>query len=163
MARTDENGAFEIRGLPPNDYQIAVNGFGDGVYIRNAMIGSEPALDPVLRLDSQPMAPLLIEVANDAGRVAASVLDASRAPASGGRAALVPELRLRVRRNLFRGQLSVDGAVEFENVVPGSYTLFAWDRVPEGAWTNVGFIRAYETSGEPARQDSGRSDTEEAA
>ena len=155
-ARVDRDGAFEIRGLPPNDYQIAVNGFGDGSYIRDAMIGSEPALDPVLRLDSQPAAPLLIEVANDAGRVSVSVQDASGAPASGVRVALVPDAPLRARRTLFRDQLSVAGAAMFENVVPGSYKLFAWEQVPEGAWTNADFIRAYETMGEAVEVGGGQ-------
>jgi hypothetical protein len=45
--------------------------------------------------------------------------------------------------------------VRFENVPPGDYRVFAWDRVVDGAWQNADFIRRHENDGIPIRVSPG--------
>jgi len=61
---------------------------------------------------------------------------------------LVPEEDRRENFALFkRSIVGVDGAFSFGGVSPGRYTLFAWDRIPDGAEQNAEFMDAYNDKG----------------
>jgi hypothetical protein len=149
------DGSFRIDGLPPNDYRVELSGLEPAAYLKEARLGTDDVLDSGMRILNDPMGELSLLVAQDSGTVSASVVDALNAPVRGVRTVLVPELPRRDRLDLYRVATSEnDGSVTFENVAPGTYTLFAWEEdVPSGAWANADFLRRDEDLGEPVRLD----------
>jgi hypothetical protein len=47
------------------------------------------------------------------------------------------------------------GHIRLDGVVPGSYTLYAWEEVTPNAWTDADFIRNFENRGTRVRVDPG--------
>ena len=70
--------------------------------------------------------------------------------------ALVPEMPLRVRPDLFRNVTTdASGAFQMKTITPGNYKVFVWEDVENGAWLNEEFLRPFENQGTPVRIDEG--------
>ena len=68
----------------------------------------------------------------------------------------VPEMRLRARVERYRKTVSdQSGRFTLHGVVPGDYTLFAWESVEGGAYYNPEFLKTYEQQGSAMRVGEG--------
>jgi hypothetical protein len=63
--------------------------------------------------------------------------------------ALVPDaLALRKRVDLYRSATADhEGRFKLQNVLPGTYKLFAWEYAPTDAWFDPAFLQLYESFG----------------
>ena len=148
------DGTFQIEGIPPNVYDLDIRGLPPKAYLKEARLGAQEILDSGLRLMGAWSGELSLLVAQDAGTVTASVVDARDQPVSGVRAVLIPEPSRRGRLDLYKVTRTDGGTASFDGVVPGDYKLFAWEQVPNGAWRNAEFLREYEDLGEAVHVSS---------
>jgi hypothetical protein len=144
-----EDGSFTIRGVGASQYRVQVAGLPSNAYIQSGRIGSSDALSAPFTVDSQ-QAMLQLQIGFSSGRLSGSVLDVKNLPAPGTQAVLVPDPARRGRTDAyFTATTGENGQFTFNNVPPGSYKLFAWEDIPEGAYQYPDFLRRYEENGLP--------------
>lgn len=145
------DGTFRIEGLPPTEYRgVALEGLPRGTYLEEARLGAFDILNTPVRVDGSLRASLDVQLGANAGSVDVGTLDASGDRRGDMTVVLVPRAPRRARTDLYRVASSdANGAVRFDDVPPGDYKIFAWDLVPDLAWQNESFMRAYERSGVP--------------
>jgi protocatechuate 3,4-dioxygenase beta subunit len=146
-AAVEENGRFVLANVGAAEYRLSVAGLPAGTYVESARIGASDALSgPLSVADPQP---LQILIGFSPGRVSGTVVDASRTPIAGITAVLVPEETRRGRLDLhFSASTDANGQFAFNTVPAGTYKVFAWEEVPDGAWQYADFIRRYEDRGQ---------------
>ena len=83
------------------------------------------------------------------GRVTGVVSDQKGNPAPGAKVVLVPDEARRGRNDAYFTETSdCRGQFTLATVPPGSYKLFAWEDIPQGAYQYPDFIRRYEDRGQ---------------
>jgi protocatechuate 3,4-dioxygenase beta subunit len=144
------DGSFRLEGVSPGDFRLSIRGLPPDAYIKSIRMANTDVLNDGLHLYSQPENPLEIVVGANAGRIEGSVVNARRETVANRVVVLVPDVRLRQRRELYK-VVSTDTAGQFrlQGITPGSYTLFAWENVEPGAWQDSDFIRTQEARGTP--------------
>ena len=150
-----DNGSFVLTNVPPLEYRVRLGDLPQGAYLMAARMGAGDALDQPFVAAGDP---LQLRISFNAGQVQGSVVDSSGNPVSGVLAALVPDGNRRQRPDLFFSAPTDEmGHVNFSGVAPGSYKLFAWEDIPEGAAQDPDFIRRFDDRGKSVEVDAGRS------
>jgi hypothetical protein len=160
-AQVAEDGTFTLTDLPPADYRgVRVTGLPAGSHIEAARLGALKALDSPFTLGARSAGVLDLRLASTPGALEIAAVGQSGERLADMTVVLVPDPARRGREDLYRVQPSDGNAlVRFEHIPPGDYKVFAWDRVPQGAWQNPGFIRQHETAGVPVRIPAGGSES----
>jgi hypothetical protein len=68
---------------------------------------------------------------------------------------LVHDDALRYRVNEKFTTSDSNGRFQFQNVPPGSYKLFAWEKIDRAAWNDPGVMQEYERYATPIRIEAG--------
>ena len=128
-------------------------------YIESIVAGNQNVLQDGLHVTSPFDQSLTIVLRTDFARLDGRV--SSTAPiAFGSLVVLIPENRNDLNR--FKTVApGPDGRFRFENIAPGYYKLFAWDRIEIGAWFNRGFLEEFESRGRPITLAPGGNGTAE--
>ena len=102
--------------------------------------------------------PLTVILSNRCGAVQTEVLDDMQRPVKAAFVALVPATARRQNPLLFR-RSPYDAAgtryVPIEQIPPGEYKIFAWDRIPTYAEMNPEFLVRFEDRGVPLTVEPG--------
>jgi hypothetical protein len=148
FAQTD--GAFLINGVAPGSYLLEMSNLPQDFYVKAARYGEDDALDkPVTVAAKEPPKPLQILVGVDGGRLQVTAR-------AGTQVVLVPDMARRSRREQYRtAAAGDDGQTLLRGIPPGSYKVFAWERVEPNAYLNADFLQLYEQSGTSVRITSG--------
>jgi len=141
------DGAFNIVGLMPGRYDLAVSGLPPGFYLKSARFGSEEVVDSGLNFDGAGKLDLL--VSPSAAQVEGVVLDAKQQPAKGTLVALIPDVGRQSRSSLFKAVRTDDaGRYSIQGIAPGTYSLYAFEDIESGAYLDPDFIKPLERSAE---------------
>jgi hypothetical protein len=144
----EDDGSFTVEGISMGDFHVTVFGVAPDAYVKSMRMGDVDVLDHGLHLPRPPENPLNIVIGLNAGSVSGSVMNAKQEVQPNRTVVLVPELRNRHRRDLYKVAMTdSSGQFRFRGITPGEYTLFAWDSVESGAWQDPEFLRMYETQG----------------
>jgi hypothetical protein len=82
------------------------------------------------------------------GRINGSAVNDRREPLANATVALIPELSLRRRTDLYRTAVTdISGRFQIQGAAPGRYQVFAWESVERDAWMNAEFMRPIEGRG----------------
>lgn len=133
--------AMEIDGPEPGNYSVEINPFG--AYVKAATSGSIDLLQEDLVVpEGGRLASIEILLSKGGGQVAGSVK--LRDHESGATVLLVPE---RGSTKTIRTVVTEEtGEFQFEQVRPGDYFLFAFDRIDDLEYRNVDVLRNYQSS-----------------
>jgi hypothetical protein len=154
----EDDGSFTVEGVYMGDFHVAVFGVSPDAYVKSMRMGDVDVLDKGLHLSRPPENPLNVVIGLNAGTVSGSVVNAKQDAQPGCTVVLVPELRNRHRRDLYKiAMTDSSGQFRFRGITPGEYTLFAWDNVETGAWQDPEFLGTYETQGTPVHIAEGES------
>lgn len=161
LAHVGADGSFEWKSVPPGTYyvQFAGDGSGDGSapyppgggnadwYLKSALAGGRDVGDAGITVNGGAAVLDLVASANG-GVIDGVAVDAKGDPVANAVIVAVPELRLRARVERYRKTVSdQSGRFTLHGVVPGEYTLFAWESVEGEAYYNPEFLKNFEGQG----------------
>lgn len=128
------DGAFSLASVPQDRSELDVSCEAKGSYMKAARLGGADILEKGINgAEALPPGPLQVTMATGAGEIQGSVADADQHPVSGAKVVAVPEGSKRA--NLFRTATSdQNGHFKLSRVVPGAYSLYAWDQLEGDAW-----------------------------
>ena len=96
--------------------------------------------------------PLEIVLAIGTGTVEGRAVDARQQIVPYRTVVLLPDVPLRHRFDLNRVTTTdTTGRFRFQNVTPGTYKIFAFDRIESGAWEDVTVMQGYDGGGQSIR------------
>ena len=150
LAHVGADGSFEWKSVPPGNYyvQLAGDGGANGdLFLKSAMAGSRDVSEAGISVSGGAVA--LDLVASGSGGVVEGVaVDAKGEPVPNAVIVAVPEPRLRGRVEHYRKTVSdQSGRFTLHAIVPGEYTLLAWESVDGEAYYNPEFLKNYESQG----------------
>jgi hypothetical protein len=145
-ADVKEDGHFSFRDLRPDVDRPTVWGAAD-LFVRNIRCGPADVTESGVDLTGGGSCDLAITVSANGGQIAGSVEDDQGRPAKAAIVTLVAQGSRRT--DLFRQTTSDDGGhFLFVGMAPGSYRLYAWERVDVNAVRyDPDFVKSYEDFG----------------
>jgi hypothetical protein len=160
-----QDGSFTIPLIPPGRYQLEIAPPGarpgapppaipapaislpalpQGAHIADIRQGGTSVYDNGLVVGSGPVGPVEVRINTSAGSIEGTVVNPDQKAAAAMTVVLVPPENRRQNVRLFRtARTDTDGRFTWNNVPPGSYTLYAWDNFPSGAYMNTEFLARY--------------------
>jgi len=146
-ATVDAQGRFNIRGLPPGRYRVAVSGGAPGGYaLKSAVFGGMDVLDFPLEVNgNDPIVAGVVTLSNRTTEVSGAVQTTSGEPATGVTIiafALEERFWLPEARRIQAVRPSTDGKYTMRNLPPGEYRLAVVMDVAPGQWFDPAFLRA---------------------
>jgi protocatechuate 3,4-dioxygenase beta subunit len=152
IALVKEDGTFSIHDVPPEIFELTVNGPGAS-YLKSIRMGDRVLAGREVDFTRGP-GPVTIVLASDFGFVSGDVKDDKGAPVPNVRVTAVPAGKNLGRIDLWRFAFTnADGHFELEKVAPGEYKFFAWDNVEAGAPQDPEFRKPYENLGKQIQLD----------
>jgi hypothetical protein len=160
------DGTFTIQNVgPPGwDFEVYVGGGPAGTYVKSIKMGTHDVLNSKfypelgdsqrggLHIDGVPSQPLEIVLGVGTGTVEGRVSDAKQLPSPYRTVVLLPDIPLRHRFDLHRMTTTDSaGKFRFQNVTPGAYKIFAFDRIEAGAWEDTTAMIGFEGGGQAIR------------
>jgi Carboxypeptidase regulatory-like domain len=149
VAHVNADGSFAWKNVPPGRYFVQPAGDGGSVdwFLKSAVAGDRDVKDTGLTV-SGGAALLDVLASTGVAVVEGVVVNAKGDPVPNAVVVAVPEEHLRSRTDQFRKTVSdQSGRFVLRGVVPGSYTLFAWESVDGDDFYNPEFLRAYDGQG----------------
>jgi hypothetical protein len=161
------NGAFTVQNVGPLgwDFEIYVGGNRPpGTYVKSIKVGTQDVLNGKfypelgdsqrggLHIDGPLDRPLEIVLGIGTGSIEGVAVDAKQQPLPYRTVVLLPDVPLRHRFDLHR-MTTTDtfGKFRLQNVVPGSYKIFAFDQIAPGAWEDATVMQGYDAGGRPVQ------------
>jgi hypothetical protein len=157
---TSADGTFTLRAISPGQYVITVASIPEGSYLKSIRMREQDLLGVTFRIDSQPEQLLTIVVASDGASIDGQVLNDRRTPVANAVVALIPDVPLRQRRDLYRTfATDMEGRFRARAVAPGRYTVLAWESVEDGRWEDPEFLRLQQGRGTEILLDANDKET----
>jgi hypothetical protein len=160
------DGSFVLEGVPPGDFRVTLGFPGarpslpPDAYVESMRLGTADVLEGGLHLSGQPRDGLEIVVGANGGSVRGAVVNGGRDPVPNATVVAVPDASDRHRADRYKSVSSdVSGRFQIQGLAPGSYTLFAWEDIDQGAWQDPDFLRPYESRGASVRVHDGSDET----
>jgi hypothetical protein len=160
------DGSFVLEGVPAGDFRVTFGLPGSrqalppDVYIKSIRMGTADVLEGGLHLSGQLRDVLEIVIGANGGRVGGTVVNGGRDPVPNTTVVAVPDASDRHRTDRYKSVSSdASGRFQIRGLAPGSYSLFAWEDVEEGAWQDPDFLRPYESRGASVRVRDGSDET----
>ena len=153
-AATKADGTFSLE-LGPGRFNLNVYCAAKSSYMKAARLGGTDVLKTGIDGgEALPAGPLQVTMATGAGEIEGSVQDADSHAAGGATVALIPDESKSPSR--FGSAITdQNGRFKLSGVVPGSYSLYAWDQVEDEIWQSDEFIRKYEDQRQRVQLDAG--------
>jgi hypothetical protein len=151
------DGQFVLNGAAPGSYVLEMSGLPQDLYLKAARFGENDVLEKPLTLGT-PDDPksLQILLGSDGGHLQAAAYNVKNEAQTEAQFVLVPDTPRRQRRELYRlGVSGEDGSAILHGIPPGTYKLFAWERLETNAYLNPDFLQTYETLGIPVKITGG--------
>jgi hypothetical protein len=149
-AAVNADGTFVFREVPQGSYRIRFAPVPDGFYLKSDALETGIAVG----LGHSP-AMLELALSPGAGRIDGTV-QTDEQPVPGASVVLVPDGKDRGQPSLYQlGITDPFGRFALRNVVPGDYTVFAWEQIDRGAYFDPEFLGQYEDRGKAIHVEEG--------
>jgi hypothetical protein len=120
LPRIKPDGTFELTGLAPDKYAIAVGDSSGSVYLKSVWLNGQQVSPLAVDLEQSPRS-LQIEVSNKAGKIEGTAVDKDQHKVDHGVVVLVASSGDISR--LFSTHLSGDGSFKLDGLPPGNYRI----------------------------------------
>jgi hypothetical protein len=150
------DGGFDLRGISAGEYWVTVTSIPDGSYVKAIRMGQQDLLTTPIHIDGQPEGFIEITVAVDGGTIDGLVVDEKQSPVPNSTVVIVPDSQSAQRADRFRSVVTdAEGRFRAVGIVPGTYSVFAWESMDDTRWQNAEFMRNFEGKGTISRIDPG--------
>ena len=154
-AHVRADGSFEWKSVPPGNYHVQLAGDGGNLFLKSTLAGGREIGDAGVTVSGGDVA-LDLVASNDGGVAEGVITDPKGDPVANAVVVAVPETRLRARVEMYRKTVSdQSGRFTLRGIMPGDYTLFAWESVEGEAFYNPEFLKSYEGQGSALRVSEG--------
>jgi hypothetical protein len=127
------------------------------VYVKSIRLGERDVLNDGLHLASSTTEILEIQLSTHAAELEGIVTDSKGVPAANVVAVLAPDAPLRGRPDLYKvARTDEAGRFAVDRIPEGSYQIFAWENIIDGAWRDPDVIREFESRGTAIRIEDSR-------
>jgi hypothetical protein len=153
-ASVKPDGTFIFREVPEGSYRINFFPVPSGSYLKSS--GAADVLETGITVSRGHSPPALeLVLSPGAGRIDGTVgSDEQSVP--GASVVLVPDGKGRGQPNYYRQAVTDQlGRFAMRNIVPGDYTLFAWEQIDRGAYFDPEFLGQYEDRGKAVHVEEG--------
>jgi 5-hydroxyisourate hydrolase-like protein (transthyretin family) len=142
----DATGTFRFNHVWDASYRFQVLRLPEDWYVKQASLGEQDLLNNSLRITTAPQNTLDVVVSPNTAEIQVAALDTNSKPVSGAQIVLIPTARERV--DLFNFESAdMTGRVTLRRVVPGDYTLIAWEAIEDLSWFDPEVIKEAEAFG----------------
>jgi len=159
-APVDRLGNFEWKNVTPGNYIVQLyGGEGQGSFFLKSVKLGERNIETGFTASGPTTLDLL--VSSKGGVVEGSVVEKEKDvdndhPVANATVVAVPEEKYRKLPDRFGlGWTDQHGRFTIRGVAPGSYTLYAWQDLEEGAWRDVDFLKSQEANGMAVKVEEG--------
>jgi protocatechuate 3,4-dioxygenase beta subunit len=136
------DGGFSIPSLPPGTYFVNVTGLARDSYVKSARFRARDVLTEPLDWGADN-GQIEITISRKAPVFDGSVVDAGGNPVP-GTVTLVPDPEQPGHSLLYpTAKADQQGKFRFQSVAPGSYKVYAWESIPDGAHGVPDFIESF--------------------
>jgi protocatechuate 3,4-dioxygenase beta subunit len=144
-----QTGAFMIPAVQAGHFHALLGaGLPPDYYFADIRQGGVSVFDSGFEVGKESPSPIQIVINSGARTVEGVVRDSMGKPAAGATAVLVPPKERRNNRALyFTAKSDATGHFKIQGVAPGSYSLFSWQNMPDGAYFNDRFVSRNEEAG----------------
>jgi hypothetical protein len=120
-----------------------------GLYVKSQRLGSEDVLETPLDLTGGAGSALSIVLGVSTSEVSGTVTSEDGTPVTSAMVVLIPESAKRRELQQFYRTASTGpaGGYKMTGVAPGRYKLFAWEKIPSGAWMDPDVLKPVESKG----------------
>jgi hypothetical protein len=144
----DTEGAFVIKGVAQQAYQLQLSRVPPGKYVKSIRLGDQENNSGEIDLAEHTSASLSIVLGADGGEVDGTVQNASGQPAAATQVTLAPAEEFAARADLLKNAVTdASGNFQITDVAPGEYKVFAWESDLDGSAQSTEFRKPFESKG----------------
>ena len=148
-ARVNADGSFALKSVVAGIWDIGVKPIPPGGYIKSMRLGDEDVLTEDMIVGSHTAAPLRIVVSTRGGLLEGSVKSSAGEDARRAIVLLAPSGKFSRVLSFYSTALTGEGGrFKFKELTPGSYKLYAFEAMENGAWQDPEFLKPFESYGE---------------
>jgi hypothetical protein len=151
QGRLTDEGSFEIKGTPPDRYDLNIMGLPAGFYVKSIRTDQTDVLLSGLDVTSGAAARVDVVISPNAAAVTGVVQNPKTGNASpGATVVLIPQEKERRERQSYYQITTSDqnGSFTFKGVNPGDYKAYAWEDLEAGAYMDQDVMKPVESRGE---------------
>ncbi len=154
IATVNADGTFIFQEVPEGSYRVSFIQAPAGFYLKSS--GVADVLETGLTVGRGHSPPALeLTLSPGAGRIEGTV-ESGEQPVPGVLVVLVPDGKQRAQPNYYRQAPSDQlGRFALRSIVPGDYTLFAWEQIESDAYFDPEFLGQYEDRGKAVHVEEG--------
>jgi protocatechuate 3,4-dioxygenase beta subunit len=141
--------SFVFKEVFDGAYRLGLIGQSKDCYLKSVRYASSEALAGGFTVLRGAPASLEVTISSRGVRVQGSVTDKDNLPVTGVWVVLVPDETRRDQSRLYQ-KVATDqyGHYLLRGIAPGSYKVFCWDEVENGAWEDPDFLKTFEDRGQ---------------
>jgi hypothetical protein len=148
-ARAKPDGWFTLDNVPEGPSRIQVLGIGPDSFVKSVRYGTTESTTEELTVVRGSDATVEITLSSRGAHLEGKVTNSDALPAAGVWVALVPEASHRAAEWLFKSDTTdQNGRFAMRGIAPGTYKMFSWDHVEQGAWQDPDFLKTFESQGQ---------------
>lgn len=155
----DATGSFTISHIPAGEYFMSPNNLPMGAFLADVRQGDRSILGTAISISDHPE-PIHVYIERASATIEGTLLNEYGQGLGYTRVFLLPAAEHRTTFSPYqyaitdyRGRFSfgsfpvASGTLPSRSLPPGTYKLYAWSNIPEGAWTNFSYMNPYEALG----------------
>jgi hypothetical protein len=148
--RLDADGVLNLSNLVEGQFSIiGVAGLPADAYVSEIRMDSRNVSDDgIINIAGNSQLNMEVTISRGGGSIQGTVQDSKHNPVAAVRITLIPDPPRRGNLMFYKTTMSTAmGTFTLNGVAPGSYKLFAWEQIPNGAEQDSDFMREYDLLG----------------
>jgi hypothetical protein len=148
--RLDADGVLNLSNLVEGQFSIiGVAGLPADAYVSEIRMDSRNVSDDgIINIAGNSQLNMEVTISRGGGSIQGTVQDSKHNPVAAVRITLIPDPPRRGNLMFYKTTMSTAmGTFTLNGVAPGSYKIFAWEQIPNGAEQDSDFMREYDLLG----------------